>query len=118
MYFKKLPNNKFLETKYNWKYKSLFWNQTWGIVDAPITHKIDYIPESWTVSHVSGLQKNLVYDSASLYSYYKYYNPKKIFLQSKQMLWDRESFPTLKRNNIIYYREYTRIQWLKNKKFI
>jgi len=44
MFYKQLTRKTNKEQR-NLRYKFLFWNDFYGGFDAPLTHKLDYIPE-------------------------------------------------------------------------
>jgi len=109
MFYKKLTK-KTRKNQRALRYKLIFWNQLYGVCDAPITHKLDYIPEQWLVFGFSSLHKSLVYDTQSLCQY-NYNTLNCLNLQIGNMAWDYDQlFPTLERNAAPVKREYKRIQ--------
>lgn len=109
MFFKKLTKKTALKRKIELKYKFFFWNKCYGSIDAPITHKLDYIPEEWMVTGFSSLQASLVYDTQTFIEF-SYNNPKQLVLKLQNMSFDQEQlFPSLTRNLDLIIREYTRI---------
>ena len=109
MFFTKLTRKTHLKRKKELKYKLLFWNPLYGVSDAILTHKLDYLPEEWFVVQCSSLQPALVYDiqtiNEGLYS-----NLNALALNIQSMTIEHKIFPPLDRTIAIVDREYFRVR--------
>jgi len=117
MFFAPLTKKTIIISKKELKYKLFFWNKFYGLLKEQITHKLDYIPESWIVAQFSSLHTALVYDTQTIAEFI-YMNVKKVNLQIKQMSLDYAQFPSQNRNLDLIVREYSRIRFLKNSIFM
>jgi len=84
-------------------------------LDEQVTHKLDYIPESWIVTQFSSLQLALLYDTQTLAEFF-YMDCQKLYLQIKQMSFDYSEFPLKTRNHSLLLQEYARIRFLQQSK--
>jgi len=108
MFYKKLTK-KTNKERNTLRYKFPFWNKFYGGFDAPLTHKLDYIPEQWLAFGFSALHNSLVYDTQSLCQYY-YNDTSQVSLRIRNMSWGHDQlFPTLERNFDLVQREHVRI---------
>jgi len=112
MFFVKPTKKSIIKEKTELKYKFFFWNKFYGLLEEQITHKLDYIPESWVVTQFSSLHPGLVYDTQGLVEFL-YTDVYKMNMQLKNMRMDYIPLPTQDRNLNLINREYCRIQLLK-----
>lgn len=112
MFFKPLTNKTTAKLKTELKYKLFFWNKLYGLIDERITHKLDYIPESWIVIQFSSLHSHLIYDTIA-FNDPLYKNLQKSHLQIQQMSLESTDFPTKNRDMKVAYKEYFRIKSMK-----
>lgn len=109
MFFLNLTKKTIAKRKIELKYKLFFWNKLYGLLDEQITHKLDYIPETWIVMHFSSLHSSMVYDTQA-FAEPLYMNAQETPLQIQQISLDYTEFPLKKRNLNFVIREYSRIQ--------
>jgi len=108
MFYKKLTRKTNKEQN-TLRYKFSFWNEFYGGFEAPLTHKLDYIPEQWLAFGFSALHRSLIYDTQSLCQY-SYNDTTQVSLRIRNMAWDHDQlFPELERNFGLVKREYARI---------
>jgi len=112
MFFIKLTRKTHLKRKNELKYKLLFWNQLYGLSDAILTHKLDYLPEEWFVVMFSSLQTPLIYDIQTV-SEGLYMNFNKLALNIDSMSIDYKMFPSLDRTLELVSREYFRVRLIR-----
>jgi len=111
MFYKKLTRKTKKDSK-TLRYKLLFWNIMYGGCDAPITHKLDYVPEQWIVFGFSSLHNSLVYDKQSLFQPL-YQDISRLTLRISNMSWDYDQeFPAMERNIALVQREHLRVKLL------
>jgi len=108
MFFIKLSKQTKAKEKAELKYKLYFWNMTYGTANLQETHSLDYVEESWVITQVSNLQRILVYDTATLVSFYQYLNSHGIVFNINEMSRDWEKFPRIERG-LFYAKELNRI---------
>lgn len=111
LYFRELVKNT-LRLKYEaLRYQLMFWHSVQNAALLQETHSLDYVPATWVVSEISSLHNHMVYDSATLFSFFEYGDPDGLFLTIKQMTVDFELFPKLIRSFDIFKSELDRVKF-------
>jgi len=113
MFFTKLTRKTQLKGKKELKYKLLFWNYLYGLSDANLTHKLDYLPEDWFVVNLSALHMPLIYDMQTM-NESLYYNFNGLSLKIKNMSIDYNKFPSLDRMSDLVTNEWLRIRLIRD----
>jgi len=112
MFFIRLTKKTLINSRRDLKFKYVFWNKLRGELCEVVTHKIDYIPDSWIVTQFSSLHPSLVYDTDTFTEFF-YLDPSKLFLQINQMSLDDTWLPSKNRNIPILSREYRRVYLIR-----
>lgn len=112
MFFQKTYKKRVSRAKIELRYKFVYWAKFHGLLDEMVTHKLDYIPESWFVVGFSSLQNSWIYDTHSL-AESAYADLPKLPLSLTEMQADYDLVPASQRNVMRVQHEYARMFGLK-----